>query len=70
MTLSDGTSVNADLMVVGVGVKPSTELAERAGLTMTRHCRERVSGDERTWRVRRGRCGALARIRTQANESA
>jgi len=36
VTLSDGTSVNADLMVVGVGVKPSTELAERAGLTMDR----------------------------------
>jgi NADPH-dependent 2,4-dienoyl-CoA reductase/sulfur reductase-like enzyme len=36
VTLSDGTSVNADLMVVGVGVKPSTKLAERAGLTMDR----------------------------------
>jgi apoptosis-inducing factor 3 len=36
VTLSDGTSVDADLMVVGVGVKPSTELAERAGLTMDR----------------------------------
>ena len=36
VTLSDGTSVNADLMVVGVGVQPSTELAERAGLTMDR----------------------------------
>ena len=36
VTLSDGTSVNADLMVVGVGVKPSTEFAERAGLTMDR----------------------------------
>jgi NADPH-dependent 2,4-dienoyl-CoA reductase/sulfur reductase-like enzyme/nitrite reductase/ring-hydroxylating ferredoxin subunit len=36
VTLSDGTSVNADLMVVGAGVKPSTELAERAGLTMDR----------------------------------
>ena len=36
VTLSDGTSVNADLIVVGVGVKPSTELAERAGLTIDR----------------------------------
>lgn len=32
VTLSDGTSLTADVVVVGVGVLPATELAERAGL--------------------------------------
>jgi NADPH-dependent 2,4-dienoyl-CoA reductase/sulfur reductase-like enzyme len=36
VTLSDGTSVDADVVVVGVGVKPLTEIAERAGLAMDR----------------------------------
>lgn len=30
--ISDGTAVDADLVVVGIGARPSTELAERAGL--------------------------------------
>jgi 3-phenylpropionate/trans-cinnamate dioxygenase ferredoxin reductase component len=30
--LADGTSLQADLVVIGVGVLPATELAERAGL--------------------------------------
>jgi 3-phenylpropionate/trans-cinnamate dioxygenase ferredoxin reductase subunit len=30
--LADGTSLRADLVVIGVGVLPATELAERAGL--------------------------------------
>jgi len=32
LTLEDGTRIPADLVIVGVGVKPRTQLAERAGL--------------------------------------
>ncbi len=34
VTLDDGTRIPADLVVIGVGVKPRLELAEQAGLTM------------------------------------
>ncbi|HEX5029949.1 MAG TPA: FAD-dependent oxidoreductase [Candidatus Eisenbacteria bacterium] len=34
--LSDGARVDAELVVVGIGVRPSTELAEEAGLTCDR----------------------------------
>jgi 3-phenylpropionate/trans-cinnamate dioxygenase ferredoxin reductase subunit len=36
VTLSDGTRVDAELVVVGIGVHPSTELAEEAGLACER----------------------------------
>jgi len=36
ITLSDATSLDADFMVLGVGVRPSIDLAERAGLTIDR----------------------------------
>jgi 3-phenylpropionate/trans-cinnamate dioxygenase ferredoxin reductase component len=32
--LSDGTEVSADLVIVGVGIRPATELAEAAGLAV------------------------------------
>jgi NADPH-dependent 2,4-dienoyl-CoA reductase/sulfur reductase-like enzyme len=34
--LSGGATVDADFVVMGVGVRPSTELAEKAGLTLDR----------------------------------
>ncbi|MEP6546388.1 MAG: FAD-dependent oxidoreductase [Gammaproteobacteria bacterium] len=36
ITLSDGTAVDADFLVVGVGVRPSIALAERSGLGIDR----------------------------------
>ena len=34
MTLDDGTTIKADFVVIGVGVRPRDELASKAGLAM------------------------------------
>jgi NADPH-dependent 2,4-dienoyl-CoA reductase/sulfur reductase-like enzyme/nitrite reductase/ring-hydroxylating ferredoxin subunit len=36
VTLTDGTVLDADFIVLGVGVRPAVELAEKAGLTVDR----------------------------------
>jgi NADPH-dependent 2,4-dienoyl-CoA reductase/sulfur reductase-like enzyme len=36
VTLKNGQTIEADLVVIGIGVKPLTELAERAGIKMDR----------------------------------
>lgn len=36
VTLNDGTALDADFLVVGVGVRPSVALAERCGLAIDR----------------------------------
>jgi NADPH-dependent 2,4-dienoyl-CoA reductase/sulfur reductase-like enzyme/nitrite reductase/ring-hydroxylating ferredoxin subunit len=36
VTLKDGSTIDADFLVVGVGVRPVTAIAERAGLTIDR----------------------------------
>jgi NADPH-dependent 2,4-dienoyl-CoA reductase/sulfur reductase-like enzyme/rhodanese-related sulfurtransferase len=48
VTLSDGTTVTADLVVVNVGVRPASALAREAGLELGASGAIRVDGDQRT----------------------
>jgi hypothetical protein len=62
VTLSGGTKLDADFLVLGVGVRPSLALASAAGPRgRARHPRERVPRDERAGGVRGGRRRPLAR---------
>ena len=48
VTLSDGTEVTADVVVVNVGVRPASALAREAGLDLGASGAIRVDGDQRT----------------------
>ncbi len=48
VTLSDGTRLPADLVVVNVGVRPASDLARDAGLELGARGAIRVDGDQRT----------------------
>lgn len=48
VTLSDGTRIPADVVVVNVGVRPASDLARAAGLELGARGAIRVDGDQRT----------------------
>ena len=62
VTLSDATTLTADFIVVGVGVRPSIELAQRAGLAIDRGIKvDAYLETSAPGRVRRRRRRAVAR---------
>jgi NADPH-dependent 2,4-dienoyl-CoA reductase/sulfur reductase-like enzyme len=62
VTLSDGTELEADIVIVGIGVTPRTELAERAGLSVEDGIlvSEQLRASPRIWAV-----GDVARFPTK-----
>ncbi len=61
-TLSGGAVVDVDFLVLGVGVRPATALAESSGLALDRGIAvNEYPRDERARNFRCGRCGTLAR---------
>jgi apoptosis-inducing factor 3 len=61
VSLAGGQTIQADFIVVGVGVRPSISLAERAGLKIGPWDRGGpISGNQCTGSFRSGRCSTLA----------
>ena len=58
--LSDGSAVEADVVIVGVGVAPNTAWLDGSGLTHRQRCRLRRDVSRRARRHRRRRCRPVA----------